>query len=76
MEISEAIKLFGISDESEELILVHVATSHICNVQQKMEDIIEGDMVPMSVISESTSWIDVEKASIFRRRSIISSLYH
>ncbi|KIM62255.1 hypothetical protein SCLCIDRAFT_840512 [Scleroderma citrinum Foug A] len=59
--ISEAIKLFGVSSKTTDLILVHVTTSHICDVQQKMSAIVEGNLVPMSTIAESTSWVDIKK---------------
>ncbi|KAI6033816.1 kinase binding protein CGI-121-domain-containing protein [Pisolithus microcarpus] len=59
--ISEAIKLFGVSSRTTDLILVHAATSNACDVHQKMLNIVEGSLVPMSTIPDSTSWADVKK---------------
>lgn len=59
--ISEAIKLFGVSSRTTDLILVHAATSNACDVHQKMRNIVEGSLVPMSTIPDSTSWADVKK---------------
>jgi len=63
-QISEAIKLFGVSSKTTDLILVHVTTPHICGVEEKMSAIVEGNLVPMSTIAESTSWMDIKKASV------------
>ncbi|KAI6039258.1 kinase binding protein CGI-121-domain-containing protein [Pisolithus marmoratus] len=59
--ISEAIKLFGVSSRTTDLILVHAATFDTSNVQQKMHNVVEGRLVPMSTIPDSTSWADVRK---------------
>ncbi|KAL4075554.1 kinase binding protein CGI-121-domain-containing protein [Scleroderma citrinum] len=58
--ISEAIKLFGVSSKTTDLILVHIASSHIGDMQQRMNAVVEGDLVPMSTIPESTDWLDVK----------------
>lgn len=62
-QISEAIKLFGVSSNTKDLILVHVAMSHIPDIQQRMSAIAEGELVPLSTIPESTSWVDIKRAS-------------
>lgn len=59
--ISEAIKLFGVSGRTTDLILVHAATSNTCDVQQKMHNIVDGRLVPMSTIPDSTNWANVKK---------------
>ncbi|KAI6004305.1 kinase binding protein CGI-121-domain-containing protein [Pisolithus albus] len=59
--ISEAIKLFGVSSRTTDLILVRAATSNTCDVRQRMHNIVEGSLVPMSTIPDSTSWADVKK---------------
>ncbi|KAI6099057.1 kinase binding protein CGI-121-domain-containing protein [Pisolithus sp. B1] len=47
--------------EPTDLILVHAATSDTCDVQQKMHNLVEGRLVPLSTIPDSTSWADVKK---------------
>ncbi|KAG6331815.1 hypothetical protein ID866_7275 [Astraeus odoratus] len=59
--ISEAIKLFGVSSKTTDLILVHVATSDTDAVEKNMVDVVEGDLVRVSTIPETTSWSDVKK---------------
>ncbi|KAH7888178.1 kinase binding protein CGI-121-domain-containing protein [Phlebopus sp. FC_14] len=59
--ISEAIRRYGVSETSTDLIVVHVATSDVSNVEQRISSLVQGTMVPMSTLPQTTDWSSVRK---------------
>ncbi|KAG1811259.1 CGI-121-domain-containing protein [Suillus subaureus] len=59
--ITEAIRRYGVSDESTKLIVVRVDVSNTPELQRRMCDIIQGRMVPFQVLSQMTDWSIIKK---------------
>ncbi|KIJ19744.1 hypothetical protein PAXINDRAFT_125890, partial [Paxillus involutus ATCC 200175] len=59
--ITEAIRRYGVSDTSTDLIVVRVATSDIPDVSQKMRDVVEGELDALANVSQLTDWSSVKK---------------
>ncbi|KAG1888739.1 CGI-121-domain-containing protein [Suillus subluteus] len=59
--ITEAIRRYGVSDESTTLIVVRVDVSNTPDLQRRMCDIIQGRMVPFQVLSQMTDWSIIKK---------------
>ncbi|KAF9236401.1 kinase binding protein CGI-121-domain-containing protein [Melanogaster broomeanus] len=59
--ITEAIRRYGVSDTSTDLIIVRVATSDYPGVLQDMRDVVEGELDSLANISETTDWSSVRK---------------
>jgi len=59
--ITEAIRRYGVSDASTDLIIVRVATSDIPGVLQDMRNVIEGELDSLANVSQTTDWSLVRK---------------
>ncbi|KIK93849.1 hypothetical protein PAXRUDRAFT_33830 [Paxillus rubicundulus Ve08.2h10] len=59
--ITEAIRRYGVSDTSTDLIVVCVATSDIPDVSQKMRDVVEGELDSLANVFQLTDWSSVKK---------------
>ncbi|KAF9224445.1 CGI-121-domain-containing protein [Gyrodon lividus] len=59
--ITEAIRRYGVSDTSTDLIIVRVATSDIPGVLQQMRDVVEGEPDSLAHVSQLTDWSSVKK---------------
>ncbi|KAG2344960.1 CGI-121-domain-containing protein, partial [Suillus weaverae] len=59
--ITEAIRRYGVSDESTTLIVVRVDVSDTPDLQRRMCDIIQGRMVPFQALGQMTDWSIIKK---------------
>ncbi|KAG2130451.1 CGI-121-domain-containing protein [Suillus bovinus] len=59
--ITEAIRRYGVSDESTTLIIVRVDVSDTPHLQRRMCDIIQGCMVPFQALGKITDWSIIKK---------------
>jgi len=66
LQISEAIRRYGISDSSTALFVVRIASPSLTDVRDKMNAVVEGKMVPLMVLDQVTDWSLVKK--VFRRQ--------
>ncbi|KAH9843501.1 CGI-121-domain-containing protein [Rhodofomes roseus] len=59
--ITEAIRRFGVSDNTTALIVVRVGSSGIPDIEHRMKAIATGDIRPLSDLSKLTDWATVKK---------------
>ncbi|KIJ61027.1 hypothetical protein HYDPIDRAFT_160095 [Hydnomerulius pinastri MD-312] len=59
--ITEAIRRYGVSDTSTDLIVVHVTVSDTPNILQRMRDVVEGELDSLASVSQITDWSSVKK---------------
>ncbi|KAG2035354.1 CGI-121-domain-containing protein [Suillus americanus] len=59
--ITEAIRRYGVSDESTTLIVVRVDVSNTPDLQRRMCDITQGRMVPFQALGQMTNWSIIKK---------------
>ncbi|KAG2114646.1 CGI-121-domain-containing protein [Suillus discolor] len=59
--ITEAIRRYGVSDESTTLIVVRVDVSDTPDLQRRMCDVIQGCMVPFQALVKMTDWSIIKK---------------
>ncbi|PSR72866.1 hypothetical protein PHLCEN_2v11233 [Hermanssonia centrifuga] len=58
--ISEAIRRYGVSDDSTAVFVVRIANS-TTDVKTKMQSVVKGDLVPISDLQNITDWGNVKK---------------
>ncbi|KAG1856305.1 CGI-121-domain-containing protein [Suillus tomentosus] len=59
--ITEAIRRYGVSDESTTLIVARVDVSDTPDLQCRMCDVIQGCMVPFQALVKMTDWTIIKK---------------
>ena len=60
MKITEAIRRYGVSDDTKELFVVRIDRP-IPNMQEKMISIVEGDLSSMNDLARITDWASIKK---------------
>ncbi|THG93396.1 hypothetical protein EW026_g7828 [Hermanssonia centrifuga] len=58
--ISEAIRRYGVSDDSTAVFVVRIANS-TTDAKTKMQSVVKGDLVPISDLQNITDWGNVKK---------------
>ncbi|KAH7930319.1 CGI-121-domain-containing protein, partial [Leucogyrophana mollusca] len=59
--ITEAIRRYGVSDTSGTLLVVHVASPDVADVQSKMAAVSSGSISPLSALGKTTDLASVKK---------------
>ncbi|PPQ78807.1 hypothetical protein CVT25_010676 [Psilocybe cyanescens] len=61
--ITEAIRRYGVSNEDSDVILVRIDSPDLTPsiVQEKMKDVVSGDLVPFSELENVTDWASIKK---------------
>lgn len=68
LQISEAFRRYGVSDDTAALLVIRIDTA-IPDIRERMHAVVQGNMVPLSNLSQVTDWARVKKV-----RPHISSL--
>lgn len=61
LQITEAIRRYGVSDASTTLIVIRVDVSNTLDIQRRMCDIVKGSMVPFEALEQITDWSTIKK---------------
>ncbi|EPQ59754.1 CGI-121-domain-containing protein, partial [Gloeophyllum trabeum ATCC 11539] len=59
--ISEAIRRYGVSDACTSLLVIRIDSPELQGVQEKMEAVVSGQMVPLAHLSSLVDWASVKK---------------
>ena len=62
-QITEALRRYGVSDATTDLIVVRVGEANLdsAKIQQLMEEIVLGRMVPYAELKDITDWSSIKK---------------
>ena len=68
-QISDAIRRFGVNDTSTTLVVVKVLSGLLDEESKKsiltaMQAVVEGELLPLSSLSDFTDWIAVKKVQL------------
>ncbi|KAL5508606.1 hypothetical protein ACEPAH_6225 [Sanghuangporus vaninii] len=74
--ITEALRRFGVSDNSNSLLVVRVGQQAVpaSEVESQMNSVVEGDLVPIETLSDVTDWDAVKKYYKLNGESAIAAL--
>lgn len=61
LQITEAIRRYGVSDVSTTLIAIRVDLSNTPDIQRRMCDIVQGSIVPFEALKQMTDWSTIKK---------------
>ncbi|KAH9916777.1 CGI-121-domain-containing protein [Fomitopsis serialis] len=59
--ITEAIRRFGVSDNTTALIVVRVGPSGVTDIEDRTKAVVTGDLLPLSDLTKLTDWATVRK---------------
>jgi EKC/KEOPS complex subunit CGI121/TPRKB len=71
LQISEAIKQYGVSDTTTDLFVVRIESSDTAMITEKMNAVVTGNMVSLSTLNQITDWSFVKKV-----RSVVAIFIH
>jgi EKC/KEOPS complex subunit CGI121/TPRKB len=62
-QITEAIRRYGVSDTTSALFVVRIGGPDVStsNIQDKMNVVVSGTVVPISVLETVTDWSSIKK---------------
>lgn len=63
-QITEALRRYGVSDDSTALLVVRIDPIESSQVKSKMSAVVEGTQVPLSELAELTDWVAVKKVGV------------
>ncbi|KAL5527021.1 hypothetical protein ACEPAG_5812 [Sanghuangporus baumii] len=74
--ITEALRRFGVSDNSNSLLVVRVGHQAVpaSEVESQMKSVVEGDLVPIEALSDITDWAAVRKYYKLNGESAVTTL--
>ncbi|KAL5488403.1 hypothetical protein ACEPAI_6521 [Sanghuangporus weigelae] len=74
--ITEALRRFGVSDNSNSLLVVRVGQQAVpaSEVESQMKSVVEGDLVPIETLSDITDWAAVKKYYKLNGESAVTAL--
>jgi len=59
--ITEALRRYGVSDDSTALLVIRIDPIEPSQVKSKMSAVVEGTQVPLSELAGLTDWVAVKK---------------
>ncbi|KAI0273122.1 CGI-121-domain-containing protein [Russula aff. rugulosa BPL654] len=59
--ITEALRRYGVSDDSTALLVIRIDPLDLSDVKSRMSAVVEGTHVPISQLADLTDWIAVKK---------------
>lgn len=75
LQITEALRRYGVSDSSTSLFVVRVASPDLPDVPEKMHAVVNGTIVSLSDLSTLTDWAAIKKVSnIAYMTSLVSDI--
>ncbi|KAF9048293.1 CGI-121-domain-containing protein [Hymenopellis radicata] len=74
--ITEAIRRYGISDDTKALLVVHICDKSISSaqVQSKLDKVIDGTLVPLDSLQNLTDWSRIQKYYKLNAEPVLVSL--
>ncbi|KAL5530779.1 hypothetical protein ACEPAF_7037 [Sanghuangporus sanghuang] len=74
--ITEALRRFGVSDNSNSLLVVRVGQQAVpvSEIESQMKSVVEGDLVSIETLSDITDWAAVKKYYKLNGESAIAAL--
>ena len=77
-QITEALRRYGVSDATTDLIVVRVGEANLdsAKIQELMEEIVLGKMVPFAELKDITDWSSIKKVRSIDRHLCTSYSCH
>ena len=63
-QISEAIRRYGLADNTSSLIVVRITSPDLGSVKELMSSVVSGTLSPLEELSNITDWASVKKACV------------